>query len=100
MSGKVVGCSKSVSMVYDRVGMSFGIRIVNLHSDTFRTMAFGANLALRAGSSFPISNVMLGRSHYNSCSASPTDLSAPIGRLPSVTQSSVTILPRPEKTSF
>ena len=51
MSGKVLGCPKSVSMVYNQVGMSFGIRIDNLHSDTFRAMAFGANLALRAGSS-------------------------------------------------
>ena len=32
VSGKVLGCSKSVSMVSDRVGMSSGIRIVNLHS--------------------------------------------------------------------
>ena len=52
MSGKVLGCSKPVSMVSDRVGMSSGLGIVNLHSEnTFRTMAFGANLALWAGSS-------------------------------------------------
>ena len=52
MSGKVLGCSKPVSMVSDRVGMSSGLEIVNLHSEnTFQTMAFGANLAPRAGSS-------------------------------------------------
>ena len=32
VSGKVLGCSKSVSMVSDRVGMSSDLRIVNLHS--------------------------------------------------------------------
>ena len=61
MSGKVLGCSKSVWMVSDVIGMSFDLGIVNLHfaEKSFWvslgwlgfTMAFGANLAQRAGSS-------------------------------------------------